>query len=326
MELKISVTKKNKNKIFQLIDALLEEEIDGALEIEADEKQVKLDNNLTKPIIKESDLLRIPKVVDNTKPGKPILFINGDDRPQRIGTWGQVNSFFSIKAALRVLANLLEERNVDSINLDDYVKICIKLFKERELNNFRGFPSTDKDTAVGRFVWHFLSAAHEMGLIVIKDSKLNHEGMPTTLHDWEDVSIGITQEGLEFARLKNNLMDRISKEQILTQEERNWMTSFLKKIDSEGYKEYTILKDVFCFLKDGHNGKSDLWNWFENDQRFIDYIKSWSRKVASGNEEDIKNQIKNLSATFSASKIALLRELGVIQNKRNSYDVISELG
>lgn len=323
MDLKITITKKNKEKVFQIIAALLEEEANGTIEIGNNKKQIQslipseIENS-------EKDYLKIPNLQNNLEHAKPNFYIN-DDRPQRVGTWGQVNSFFSIKAALRVLANYLEKKDVDSINLNIFVEICIKLFKENGLNIYRGFPSTEKDTAIGRFVWHFLTAAHEMGLIIIKESMLDYDGMPSSLHDLEDVKIGITQEGLEFARLKNNILDGISNKQVLTQEEKYWMVSFLKKIDSEGYKEYSLLKDVFEFIKQGNNGKNDLCNWFENDQRFIEFIKSWSRKAESGKAEELKNQIKNLATTYSAAKVAFLRELGIIRNKRNNYDIIGEL-
>lgn len=323
MDLKITITNKNKKKVFQIIEALLEEEADGTIEVGSNEKQIQLP---TPSIIgnSENDYLKIPNLQKNLEHAKPNFYIN-DDRPQRVGTWGQVNSFFSIKAALRILANYLKNNDVNSINLYNFVDICINLFKEHDLNIYRGFPSTEKDTAIGRFVWHFLTAAQEMGLIIIKESKLDYDGMPSSLHDLEDVEIGITQEGLEFARLKNNILDGISNKQVLTQEEKYWMVSFLKKIDSEGYKEYSLLKDVFEFIKQGNNGKDDLCNWFENDQRFIEFIKSWSRKAESGKEEELEKQIKNLAATYSAAKVAFLRELGIIRNKRNNYDIIGEL-
>jgi hypothetical protein len=99
--------------------------------------------------------------------------------------------------------------------------------------------------------------------------------------------------------------------------------SYLKKIDGQGYKEYTILSNVFEFIKEGHNGKDDLWTWFQNNPSFVDYIKVWSRKV--DDPKAFKAQVENLAPTFSAGKLALLREMGVIRNKRNDYTVIGEL-
>lgn len=322
MELRIKISRENKEKIFQLVSELLESETEGIIDLgDLSPKDAKTTQN---PQILDKDYLKIPKEMYNLESGQ-VMFYESDERPQRVGTWGQFNSFFSVKAALRVLANLMEERNVDSIKLDEFVDICIDLFRKRNLNEYRGFPSSKKDTAIGRFVWHFLTSTQEMGLIKIKDSNLGYEGMPSSLNDWGEVSITLTQQGLEFAMLRNNLFDSSLPNQILTREEKEWLVDFLKRIDNEGYKEYSLLKDVFEFLKQGHNGKDDLWNWFARDQRFIDYVKSWSRKAKLGREKDFQKQINNLTMTFSASKVALLREFGVIKNKRNCYDVIGEL-
>lgn len=59
-------------------------------------------------------------------------------------------------------------------------------------------------------------------------------------------------------------------------------------------------------------------------QWFISYVKSWSRKTKQ--KRELKKQLANVAAMFAQSEIALLRELGVISNKRNNYTVIGTLG
>jgi len=320
MELKIKITPENKDKVFQLISELLESETEGIIDIGVLQPgEIK---TTQPPQFLAQDYLKIPKEVSGLENGH---ITEDNEQARRVGTWGQFNSFFPVKAALRILANLMEERNVDSIKLDEFVGICIDLFRKKKLEAYRGFPSSNKDTAVGRFVWHFLTPAQEMGLIKVKESNLEYDWIPNSQNDWGEVSITLTRQGLEFAMLKNNLFDSPSPRQILTEEEKEWIVEFLKRIDDEGYKEYSLLKDVFEFLKQGHNGKDDLWNWFEKDQRFIDYVKSWSRKARLGREEDVQKQIRNLAMTFSASKVALLRELGVVNNRRNDYTIMGEL-
>jgi len=319
MELNIKITKENKEKVFRLIGELLEE---GAGNEIALGSSSMTEAKKEAPPKRGANYLRIPNGMDNLIEGRVKL--DAPDAP-RVGNWGQVNSFFPIKAALRILANVLSERNVKSVELKEFVEICIKTFDEGGLNKYRGFPSSKKDTARGRFVWHFLTSAYYMGLIEVTESKLEEKGLPRTLLYWEDIKITITLPGLEFARLKNNVFDGLSSEQVLTEEEKEWVVKYLKRIDAEGFKEYSLLKDVFEFLKQGHNGKDDLWNWFQNDQRFIDYVRSWSRKTATGREEDLRKQISNLSMTYAASKVALLRELKVLENRRNRYKIIGQL-
>ena len=130
---------------------------------------------------------------------------------------------------------------------------------------------------------------------------------------------------MALACFQSNIFDDLSEQQVLTDEERDWMISYLKKIDEDGYKEYSLLKDVYTFLSEGHNGKHDLWGWFKSNNKFVDYIKSWSRKAERGDEAAFKAQIGNLSMSFASSKVALLRELGVVKNKRNDYSIMGEL-
>jgi len=318
MELRIEITKENKEKIFALISALLEEEkIKPSFEIRG------------KKAPTGQDYLSIPEKIEGLEDGSIMRYGGaGDKQIQLVGTWGQFNSFFPVKAALRILANYLSENKKDSVNLREFVFKCTEIFRRTKINNkqlskYRGFPLTKKDTAIGRFVWHFLIPAQEMGLIKITKSSLDYSSMPYAPNDWNKVYITITREGLEFARLKNPLFDTASMGQVLGENERRWIIDFLKKINKDGFGEYSILKDVYEFLKKGHNGKEELWSWFENDRRFINYVKSWSRK--SGKPKQLKKQIANLARTFSASKIALLRELGVVRNKRNDYTLIRGL-
>jgi hypothetical protein len=319
MELRIEITKENKEKVFALISALLEE----------GDATVKPSFSMAKAQPRR-DFLSVPDDIEGLENGSVMKYGTPEDmKLQLVGTWGQFNSFFPVKAGLRILANLLSESKKGSINLREFVFRCRDIFRKVKINNkklskYRGFPLRKKDSATGRFVWHFLIPAQEMGLIKITKSSLDYEGMPYSPNDWNKVYITITREGLEFARLKNPLFDGGDMEQILGKDEREWTINFLKEIDRKGFKEYTLLKDVFDFLKKGHNGKEQLWSWFENDSRFIEYVKSWSRKAKTPKE--LKKQIAGLARTFSASKIALLREVGIIRNKRGDYTLINELG
>jgi hypothetical protein len=331
MELRIKITKENKDKIFRLISELLEDSEGSTIDIgdlsitegKAVSKVNSIEPKSEKATIPQTscqdDLLKKPKFLQDLKPG--IVNLSSHEA-KFVGSWGQFNSFQPIKAALRILANKLTAENSRSMQLDRFVEICIGVFKRNELSKYRGFPSSDKDTAKGRFVWHFLTTAYYMGLIDITKQSEYFEGLPDTLNYWEEVSITITKQGLEFARLYSEFFDNSGK-QLLSREEKTWLISYLKDLDSKGYKEYSLLRDVYYFLKEGHNGKEDLWRWFQEDRRFNDYVRSWSRK--KNDPAKLRKQIENLSKTFAASKVALLREFGVVIDRRNRYGVIGDL-
>ena len=267
--------------------------------------------------------LAVPKDLE-LRPGK--LTIN--DETKSVGSWGMFNSFFPGKAVLRILANMLDDEEAKSVTLDALIKKTLKAIEIYNLSKLRGFPKNLENTnSIGRLVYHFIRTFTEMGFFTIKpkeETKNNVWDEP-----WTNIEITLTKEGLEYAKLRNKIFDdsdfsQISTEfQILTKEEKQWLIDYLKKIDEEGYKEYSILKNVFEFIKQGHNGKGELWNWFEINPAFIEYVKQWSRKV--DNPEAFEKQIKNLSPTFAAGKLALLRELGIISNKRNDYTIVGDL-
>lgn len=312
MELKIRITKENKNKVFKLIEGLLDEE---SVVIESQPSIVKSS--------KDNDVLQLlsqPQGLDNLSFGN-IFKYKEDIRPQTVGFWAQTNSVFSIMASLRILANLMRNSNSISINLQEFVNICKKVFNFG-YGKYRGFPSSDKESAIGRFVWHFLTPAFEMGLISIKESKSNQEGIPWQNKEWKKVQIAITKQGYQLAKIHSKFFDEKGEEQILNDEERVWWLNYLKEIDSKGFKEYNLMRDVYNFLRKGHNGKDELFNWFENDERFVNYIKSWSRKAKSGDDETFNKQLNNLAMSFAGSKVALLREFGLIKNKRNDYSIV----
>ncbi len=325
MQLTINITKKNKDKIFRFIEEILEDE-----ENHLDLNKILIDTKSQTNISEDRDYLHVPDQImgfSDGKNGKIGFYVSKErigenKRISSVGSWGQFNSFFPIKAALRILANHMLDRDILSVKLDDFVTVCLDIFNKKHYHKIRGFPSSNKDTAKGRFVWHFLSTAYEMGLISISYSDLKYDGLPATLQDWDSVEIELTKQGMEFAVLPNNLFDNISEQQVLTNEEREWLISYLRKIDEDGYKEYSLLKNVYEYIKEGHNGKDDLWGWFKNNKVFQDYIKSWSRKAQRGDEQALNDQINTLSVSFSGSKVALLRELGVISNKRNDYTIV----
>ena len=245
------------------------------------------------------------------------------DKETRIwGPWLMFNDFFAPKFLTRVLAWKMHYENSDYINLKDLMEDSIELIKKYKLSNLKGFPNLDKDPKGSRLVYHFLGTFVKMGLVEIK--AINSKAKDVWKEKWNKIKVALTKEGLEFARLSNPLFDEGKEEQVLSSNEIQWLINYLKKIDKENYKEYSVLKEVFDFLKSGKNGNKDLWEWFEKEQKFQAYIKR--RSVRARNDPTIyKKQLKNYARTFASAKISLLRELGIIKNKRNDYTIIGKL-
>lgn len=267
----------------------------------------------------EHDLLKIPNDIKLPQ-GKVIV----DEESGKVGLWGMFNDFFSGKALLRINANLLEKDRTEYISLNKLIENSKKTMYSRNLLSLKGFPNDiEADSSVGRLVYHFVAGFHKIGLFEVKVVG-THESKSIWNHSWEDLMIRPTKEGLEFARIRNRIFeDKDYENQTLTKEESVWMINYLKEIDKKGFKEYSLLKEIKIFIQEGHNGNKDLWEWFKKNPSFISYIKYWSSK--NNNPKAFEKQLTNLSQTFSSGKISLLRELGIIQNKRNDYTIIGEI-
>jgi len=304
MELRIRVTRENAERVAQLIRELAELEAEGAVVTD-----VKAEAAGPFPTKTLPSYLSQPPDLENLRGGKIAL----TPAAKHVGTWGQFNSFYPVKGVLRVLSHMVSENGGKPVNLQDLVDKSKSTFDRAGLKRYRGFPSSGKESAVGRLVWHFITPAHEMGLVRIEGAS------EIPVRGWGRVQISPTKEGLEFAKLRNLIFDEGSTKQLLSDAEREWILGYLKKIDGEGYKEYSFLREVFGELK---KGNTDIAAWLESNRQFINYVKSWSRKAKD--EKKLRKQVRNVAAMFAQSKIALLRELGLISNKRNDYAIIGE--
>jgi ribosomal protein L37E len=275
-----------------------------------------------------------------TPPPATIPALVGDlitDEETKIwGSWLMFNSFLPGKALMRVIGWKIKSDNKEYISLHSVIAEFLFIVKKHNLYNLKGFPDVPKDNvrfaeilnkpekngSVRRLVHHFMKTFVNMGLMSIKTKSLSKRDIWS--EKWEKIEVGLTKEGLDFARLSNALFDGEDKNQVLSKVEREWLLSYLKKIDGKGYREYSVLKEVYLLLKSGKNGNKDLWNWFGNNKKFQDYIKNRSER-ARDDEKIFKQQLTNYSRTFSSSKISLLREMGIVRNKRNDYTLIGEL-
>jgi hypothetical protein len=132
--------------------------------------------------------------------------------------------------------------------------------------------------------------------------------------------------------LTNPKLDN-NKDELLSEEEINYLIDYLKEIDIHGYKEYTFLKRIVDFIKEKSTyGKTpvyqDLVDFIKHDERFVDYVYKTSKFGKNGlpkESRDFINKLQRTAQAVVASRIALLRELRVIEDKRNSYRIIKNV-
>ncbi len=325
MELRLEINRKNKDRVYALINELLEVEDEERICRVAGNGSTDYRDHPDAHSSQVRDLLSPPSGTLNTSAytlGKYISPI----RARIVGSWGQFNSFFPVKAACRIIANLVSMNREESLRLDRFVAISVTEFKKRGLDRWRGFPSSGKPTAAGRYVWHFLTTAQEMGFIALRVPPGVRDTMPESLSDWDSCYLGISDVGYELAQLRNDLLDQAGNRQVLSASESKLIINHLKEIDSKGYGEFSLLMQVYLYLEEGHNGKDELRHWFEQNASFREYVGSWSRKIGSGSEIEGIRQLSNMGGTFAASKVALLRELGLVDSRRNKYGIVGRLG
>jgi hypothetical protein len=320
VEVRILVTRENVERVVQLIRELLPEESKDVPRKELSpfynphmsiaEKGLRGETfpateSLKRYLLPPPDLGDLPQ-------GKVKA---GSLEAKYVGLPGLFNSFFPVKAVLRILAHMVKENNGKPVPLQQLVEKAVEVFNAAGLSEYRGFPKRrkgrEKESAIARLVWHFIVPACEMGLIEA-DNEIRTKA-------WDAVNVLPTREGWEFAKLPNLILDGQHRLQVLSETERRWMLDFLRTIDRE-YKEYSFLKRIFEELK---RGNRDIAGWLERDELFREYVKSWSRKKE--NPEEFRKQLRHVSVMFAQGKVALLRELGLISNQRNDYKVIRNL-
>ena len=230
------------------------------------------------------------------------------------------NDIFAPKFLMRITANLLKKQNAEYISVNDLISVSRDVIKGNGFSKLKGFPNdVEDDNSLGRLVYHFLKTAVNMGLF---EARSKSNGEKVWSEKWENILITITNEGLEFARLPNSVFDEGKKEQVLTSEERKWLINYFRRIDNTNYREYSTLREVYEFLSRGKCSYEDLCKWFRSQKRFVEYVKGKSKMTTN---TFLGKQLENYSQSFASSKISLLRELGVIKNKRNDYTVLGAL-
>lgn len=316
MEIKINITKKNKGEVLKLISDLVDVE-DAPANEQHDKAAFGIDFKnpavKNKVEISSSSYFKLPQGFSQDYISKPSI------KESPVGSWYMFNSYFASKALLRVLSNLVKEAK-SPVNTDYLLDIFYSASKQSGLLAYRGFPKEKeaatkyKKSNVNKLKYFILAPLSEMGLVNIQNSGSKEE------------QIGITKHGLDLAMLENPKIDNKSNE-ILSDKEIQYLRSYLKDIDSLGYKENTMLYGLYDYIRGSKTvSHDDLVNWFAKNPIIIDYIYKGSRAEKakqSKNSERFQEQVEKAARAFASGKIALLRELKVIEDKRGSYGIIS---
>lgn len=210
-----------------------------------------------------------PNIKEELKPGNfseiPIKNLQVSTRKQNSanstlsGFW---NKFFPIKIALRVLANILNE-NESSVLLDllqenaslEARKIGLDLKRKEKGSGrkrgdrlFTGLPvKRSSEKSRGRYKSHFVGSL----------SKDRVRGMPGTLGllnifkgtNGRDY-VSITDKGLEFAKLRNPILDDDELSGTLSEKEQNFLISEIRSVLPNEYKEIIYVLNQVAEGKD----------------------------------------------------------------------------
>lgn len=296
MEIKIVITRKNKEQVLRLIDELVEWEAKGIAEGFPNIGVAELTRTATPAGL----LAEIPEVGE-------IRVAEPEIKKRMFGAWGMFNSYAPGKAALRVLMNLVNENAENPTKFTHLIDECMTYFSRSGLYKHRGFPKKITESARGRLATHLIKPFHDMGLMKV------YGGM-------KDGHVMLTKKGLEFAKLQNPLLDEKDKAKPLSEEESEWLINYLQMIDKLGYKEFSTLKGLVEFLAGSERKFEDIADWFKNQREFVEWLREGSRY--KDDPEAFSRQLSNVARTFASGKIALLRELGVLSTSRATYQVL----
>jgi hypothetical protein len=297
MEIKILITRKNKERVLKLIDEL----------VECESEDLILGSSKTEVISTDQSQLQVD-LMKEAHEAQNISLADPEIGKREFGSWGMFNSYVPGKAALRVLINMMHKNGGEAVSFQSLIDECASEFWRLRLRH-RGFPKRTSDSAKSRLAMHSIRPYSEMGLIRIFGEE-------------KDPIVAVTSDGQEFASLHNPLIDD-GRGKALSLEEQKWLLSHLKKIDALGYKDFTLLKGLAEFLMQGKRGFEDIVNYFQTNKDFGPWVLQGSRHKDS--PKAFAQQLRNISRTFVSGKIALLRELGIVSDFRAKYKVIGTM-
>lgn len=318
MQVTLNIPRRNSERAMRLLHELLQlegEEDDARSPPRAHRKA----GPLRSVAVRYGNLLAIPTGTVRTTDGRLDIGVRGGT----IGAPAMFNSYLPVKALLRAVLNISEQGG-GPVTLAGLKNACkAEFLTDSVVTNARGFPlPRDPEGSINHLIRHFGGAAVEMALLTL-DGKVHGKEIPEiprSERDWEGVHVYATPQGRDFALTENDLFDKGGSSRVLNQHERQWIVNYLESIDAQGYKEFSTLRNSLDFLRRTHDGRN-LKQWFKSDPGFVSY----ARRTSSQTGKVLDTTLDSLSATFAASKLAILRELGAVADTSGDYLIVGDL-
>lgn len=182
--------------------------------------------------------------------------------------WGQINRIFPIKVGLRILLNMQNEKK-DYINLNDFqikagevakefgqklLEVDNELKRKRDKKVSTALPIGDKEEkAIARYTTQFLAIKRKNGIL---DGAMTRLKFVNIKQIKKENFIGLTNEGLEFTKLENPIIDlNHYSEKTLSDEEVNFYIKHIKKYVPE---ELNPLKTILKIISNGVTSVTEI--------------------------------------------------------------------
>ena len=227
--------------------------------------------------------------------------------------WGQYNKFFPLKFILRYLAFMQIKNNYNPIKFTEFQNNCAKgasqmkkILNESDEKAQRKWGETfstglpeDNEKSLSRFIHHFIGYADSQGNPVGAISDLGFVVI-------ENEQIGLSQFGLEFAKLKNPIIDENPySSSLFNQDERNFLINHIKSNIPIEWK-----------------GMNSIIEWIESGLDTPDLLNA---KIGSLDSKWTDKMVN----TYRTGMLARMFDLGFISRKKtgvNANYVVTEFG
>ncbi len=229
--------------------------------------------------------------------------------------WGQINRIFPIKVALRVLLNMQNE-NKDFIDLNQFkikageiaklvghelAKIDEKQNRKRDKKVSTALPiGLKEDKALARFYNHFLAFRRADNIL---DGALARFKFVNIITDKENKQlIGLTNEGLQFAKINNSIFDDdLYANSTLSDEEKSFYLNHVKQNVPE---ELNPLKNILGIISKGNSTVTEI------DDKIREIKQNWTDTTIT---------------TQRSGTLGRLFELGLVEKIKKGVNVDYEL-
>jgi molybdenum-dependent DNA-binding transcriptional regulator ModE/Arc/MetJ-type ribon-helix-helix transcriptional regulator len=267
--------------------------LDQAL-VQEDTDSVDVDQSELSKSLPYEDMLVIPE-----NDSVQTISLPNTERLDSGPLWGQYNRIFPVKLTLRVLTNMLSENFTVSDNgqklggmislgeFGDNVAEIARNYgmkikaKDEEYSRTQGerlsaaLPiGDDPEKSEERFKTHFVGRAEQGGDLTGAAPHMMFVNMPAD----NPGRIGLTEPGLEFATIRNPLLDDdVSSDCPLSEEE---VVFYMEHIAENRLAEFTAMQSVATAIQNDENRPDDLTEHVASIN--ADWSYSQARTVRSG--------------------------------------------